>query len=279
MIACVLLIILAETIGCTTPTWDTHHHRNPAQTEKEDPASINWGKTILNKEEVSSNFQIFCSEFETTVINELFDTWRSRLERGITPEGEEYFPEERAAIDYYKKELGYREINSFLRGRTDFTRSTTAIISAAKLITSGLNRMKGARHYKDKTVYRGAYLSEELISTYTEGHNVTEHAFTSTSIEKNIAEQFAYKKPTEGKRRVLFIIQSQTGKIITAGVEAEVLFIPFSQFKVVSKKTLDNWVIINMVEVDSQRISRNFTDLRRVSSHSTNGLAQSGISK
>lgn len=244
------LILIIFFVSCSNNTFHKQNGRGLAQVRDENPELIDWAKISLDKDEIVFNFNIFRSEFETGIIDDLLKTWRSRFEYGA---GEDsfLFPEEGAAIDYYKKELGYSEINSFLRGTSNYSRSVTAILAGAKLITSGLNRMKGVRQYYNKTVYRGAYLPESIIANYIQGQVATERAFTSTSIKRKVAELFAAKRPREGYRRVLFIIQSLTGKLISTerAAEAEILFIPFTRFNVTSSEENNDWTIIQMAEI------------------------------
>lgn len=121
--------------------------------------------------------------------------------------------------------IGYREQNLALRGRTgDLNRLTPAVETAA----SALDRMPSYQG----TVYRGTTLSADALSKYQPGQVLTERSFLSTTQDVNVASHWR-------EANTSFVINStHNGKAIAAvsqfQKEAEVLFTPGTQFKILS---------------------------------------------
>ena len=104
------------------------------------------------------------------------------------------------------------------------------------------------------TVYRGTYLTEDLINEINPGKIMINSSFWSSTKDYNIAEKFILNS---GKNNALIIIDSngnnidvELEKITRYQKEREVLFIPFTPFKVIKKyksnigKELINFIIL-----------------------------------
>lgn len=210
------------------------------------PEHTDWAGLRLTNEAAAAEFAVAETSFERGALEELLARRKNEIFPIAPPS-----PEEWAAVDYYKKDMGVYDINSFLRGKRDGLKYTPeAIMAMARLAASALNRMPAALLCKENPVYRGARLGDDVLAGYIPGLTVVEKGFTSTSRNRRIAEVFAAGAEHYGKKKALFVIHTATGKVITAGIEAEVLIRPFTVFKVL-KKQIDasNFVVIEMAEV------------------------------
>lgn len=135
---------------------------------------------------------------------------------------------EKALIYKYTND-GYAETNKILRqsqGKT-FT-------EYAELLQAALSKLPAF----EGLVYRSVYVTEQALQKYQQAANnnaaVTEHAFISTTINKDVAIFF---KGENGKvPNCLFYTYGKTGRHIELiskfGIEEEVLFVPNTPFQV-----------------------------------------------
>lgn len=123
------------------------------------------------------------------------------------------------AIRDYQKSLSYRR---------------------ALTLASALQKLEP---YRGK-VYRGVSLSPDLLARYRVGAVVTEPGFLSTSKNENLGLT---------KRPVRFVIQSKRGRSIESfserAHEDEVLFVPFSRFRVTEVRDGGATTVIEMQEL------------------------------
>ena len=112
------------------------------------------------------------------------------------------------------------------------------------------------------TVYRGTYLTEDLINEINPGKIMINSSFWSSTKEYNIAEKFIINS---GKNNALIIIDSKgnnidvdSEKITKYQKEREVLFIPFTPFKVIKKyKSNIKNKLINFIYLQQDLNSKN----------------------
>ena len=111
-------------------------------------------------------------------------------------------------------------------------------------------------------LYRGTYLTEELINEIKPGKIMVNSTFWSSSKDINIAEKFINKSD---KNNALITIDSkgnnidvESEKITKYLKEKEVLFIPFTPFKVIKKykSTIQN-KLINFIILQQDLNSKN----------------------
>lgn len=210
-------------------------------------SEIAWKQVKLDSEEAKSLFLVFRDAFDKDAINTYYRNWSIEIKSSFRQDSFD-LAEEGVAIDYYKREIGYRDINRFLRGKPLETYSEEGAAAAARLISSALNKMQGPWVYANQLVYRGGSLTKVELAPYQPGATVVEKAFTSTSSQRDSARDFAAGY-VEGRERVMFTIYSLSGKIISVWGEAEVLFLPGTTFKVLKREEKDGWVFIEMNEV------------------------------
>ncbi|WP_144051762.1 ADP-ribosyltransferase domain-containing protein [Fibrisoma limi] len=141
---------------------------------------------------------------------------------------------------YHYTTPAFRELNAAIRNpaiMTDYLRSFQTVLNEA---VNKLPKRIG-------TTFRGTSLPEEVIKQYEDafksGTLNIEKAFTSTSVDLRVAQQFADRAVKEGETRVIFRINGRTGVDINRMSaadkfqEAEVLFKSNSQFKVTDFRT------------------------------------------
>lgn len=134
---------------------------------------------------------------------------------------------------------GYDAINRYLRGPGGYTADDAAALqSRADRVSQDLARLPPV----PGTTYRGTYLSPEQAARYEPGRVVTERAFTSTSTDPLVAEQFT--------DNAYFVVRGQSGRDVAAfsqlGHEAEILYDQGTRFRVISKTwdaDLGRWLI------------------------------------
>lgn len=120
---------------------------------------------------------------------------------------------------------------------------------------SGLNKLPPS----NSRLYFGATLTERYLKDYIQkGKLWSNNNFTSTSLDREVAETFATGSNDKSDKRCIFIIDNSThGRKIdefsSYPKEKEVLFIPMQQFKIIStsneKKSGRDYIIIQMEEV------------------------------
>ena len=111
-------------------------------------------------------------------------------------------------------------------------------------------------------VYRGTYLTEDLINEIKPGKIMINSSFWSSTKDYNIAEQYIMNS---NKNNALIIIHSKgknidvdSEKITKYLKEKEVLFIPFTPFKVIKKyKSNINKDLINFIILQQDLNSNN----------------------
>jgi hypothetical protein len=134
---------------------------------------------------------------------------------------------------------GYDTINRYLRGQGGYTADeATALQSRADRVSQELARLPPV----PGTTYRGTYLSAEQAARYEPGRVVTERAFTSTSTDPQVAEQFT--------DNAYFIVRGQSGRDVAPfsqlGHESEILYDQGTRFRVITKTwdaDLGRWLI------------------------------------
>ena len=248
-----LFFVFTTLAGCASAP-----NQTLAPTEQRLPAtsnaveSIDWNKLVLSSEEIIQNFELLKASPNKSLVMELYSYHKSKFANTILPPPPPPpSAEEFAAIDLYKKQAGYWELNSYLRGNPIEKFTPETLLAWAKLMVSGLNQFKPELIAANVRVYRGAQLNREAARTrYKKGVTVTEQSFVSSSTQKTIASVFAQGAEATGKVKTLLSIESKTGRYITTGYEAEVLFRPSTRFHVNSyTETTDDWILISLKEI------------------------------
>lgn len=137
---------------------------------------------------------------------------------------------ELAALHHYTKQGGnYRQLNKQLSKDelTAFNAASASLISKALV---SLPAFKG-------TVYRGSIMKRtEYERLYSGKSEITHNIFTSASKDAGVAWKFAsYREPSKNEVRVLFEIQSKTGRDISNISEFNGNFTPVDQKEVLFK--------------------------------------------
>jgi hypothetical protein len=152
-------------------------------------------------------------------------------------------PNEISAIQAYTDDHYYSSINNVFKSGADDLKTSTDVQLLIKLILSGLNKLPS---YDQGLVYRGLGWWETSISqekylanykSYYDKINVGEElSFPFMSTTKDDTTVFVRCTPV-----VFRVMKSQNGKDIsevsTRPDEKEVLFRPFSKFKIIQKFT------------------------------------------
>lgn len=159
--------------------------------------------------------------------------------------------EEAAAIAGYTGS-DYRFINAMLRnGGTDSVDglakgqkySPEQLLPYINCITSGLNKLPPARA---EVVYRGTNLPNEVLDKYVPGAVVSDPAFMSSSSSQRVA--FSGMAGAAAVHR--FTIKQKSGKEVSALThhvnESEILFLPGTPFRVVSRSGPDAKGVIDL---------------------------------
>lgn len=154
-------------------------------------------------------------------------------------------PEEMAAISVYTGG-SFNNMNRLLRGQAldeeDLERFGNTEKTIKQHIELADRALKQLPPYEG-TVYRSTTLPPEILASYKPGAVVTEHAFTSTSYDKNGAFNGNHK----------FVIASKTGRkvdnVSLFKKEKEVLFSPGTQYRVLKVQNKRGGKIIYMEEV------------------------------
>ncbi len=128
---------------------------------------------------------------------------------------------------------GYGELNRALRQNKELDKDTTAFV---EIMNSGLKKL---RPYEG-IVRRGVDLPPEVLEQHKVGEIITYAAFTSTSIGSGFGNSHK------------FIIQSKTGRYVdpisaTQG-ENEVIFLPNTKFRILSKKVVNSYGAVFVME-------------------------------
>lgn len=94
--------------------------------------------------------------------------------------------EEILAIFFYTGE-GYRDVNKGLRGLPQGQKIEPATDLAIRAVLSAVNCAKSSR---PEVVVRGANLSAEKLAKYQKDAIIVEHAFTSTTMAREVVPEF-----------------------------------------------------------------------------------------
>ncbi len=176
--------------------------------------------------------------------------WQRRLnkleagERQVLP-----FAEEFTVLSYYEVESGhitsmYRALNHWLRKGELMDFEAHQLRSMAFIMASVLNKLPPDRLVRDQVVFRGLSLpAEKVHELYVEGQVVEDLGFMSSSLDRDVADDFSYGNMDN--ERVILVIRSQTGlkisNLLGQGAsrsaedyldEQEVIFLPRTPFKV-----------------------------------------------
>ncbi|MEV6341912.1 ADP-ribosyltransferase [Actinoplanes sp. NPDC051851] len=153
---------------------------------------------------------------------------------------------DRQALRNYTTNLGCSWINGYLRGNPELSGSfaeSLRLPQRADEISTALAKLPST----PGVTYRGATYSDELLANYNVGQIVTERAFTSTSADILVADNFS--------GNTLITITGRNGKEISGfsdfAHESEVLYDKGTQFKVIDKvfdEESQRW-LITMQEV------------------------------
>ncbi len=152
----------------------------------------------------------------------------------VAPAIEDLSSDEHHALRRYTSQ-DYAEINSVLRGQAD-PEQAAALEGTIELIREGLGKLES---YEGE-VYRGTTLSPALFERWSEAHGagepVFDPAFSSSSRELEVAEDFLRNDRRDDRIPVLMTILSRSGKDVSelsrTPEEAEVLFDAATQFKI-----------------------------------------------
>ena len=223
-------------------------------------AGIDYSTLRLTEEEIEHDFYTASSHPDVKrLLLASRDKWRTLI--AMNPEDAAGGPsaEELAAIDFYKGNEGYSDMNRLLRGQQTELFSDDLLHAAIRLTASGLNKFPSA-HIHEGIVYRGVQLPPHILDAYTVGAVVEEHAFTSTSVSSTGADRFAFGAEPP-RRSAMFTIHSTNGSLIAMylqcgdtapGIdvfEAEVLFVPGTRFRVTDRSEDEyGYVNIEMVQ-------------------------------
>jgi hypothetical protein len=150
---------------------------------------------------------------------------RAHKDKNTKPAAKDFLPSELAAILAYTN-AGYGPINASL-----WKRECDKFKVTAKVLASGINRSIGVRG----TVYRGGVITQDDLDkkVYEIGNTVIAPAFSSSSLNKSVAERFV--------RNAFFEIEDAVGGYVRPlsawGNEEEVTFVPGTQFRVENVET------------------------------------------
>jgi hypothetical protein len=173
----------------------------------------------------------------------------SRAERGAQPDpahrpagspaGLTVTDTDRVALHDYTTNDGYTTMNPFLRDSSGYTDADKIALQArADRVSDGLAKLPS----EPGTTFRGVQYPDAVLSKYEPGQLVTEHAFTSTSKDPDVA-QGAFDGNT------LMVVSGRNGKDIAPFSdypEAEILYDKGTRFKVTDKTwepDIGKWVI------------------------------------
>ena len=209
-------------------------------------AAEDWSSLKLTEEEVAKEKEHFIKAFSKATLDRPLQSRKQGQKLGIGRlDGSSQrlggpSDTELAALDYFRKEAGYFEVNAYLRGAKMANYPPRSVLALARLVASALNKLPKAAQVLEN-VYRGTHLPLKLLTTkYKAGKVVTEPAFTSCCADRSIAAIYARGAKHVEKQQVLFVIRSATGKRVSAGLAGEILFQPGTSFKVLRHET-DEW--------------------------------------
>jgi len=144
-------------------------------------------------------------------------------------------PEELAALDYYRNEAGYFEVNAFLRGALSSNYDRNALLAVARLMASGLNKL-GSKATARTTVHRGTHLErDELERRFVIGTVTHDDGFLSACVDRGVALVYTRGAERVGKVPTLFDIESVSGRQVSNGLAGEVIFLPGTKFRVMDR--------------------------------------------
>ena len=209
-------------------------------------AATDWSSLRLSEKEVAQEREHFLKAFSKTTLDRLLQSRKQGQKLGIgrlyssSKKADGPSATELAALDYFRKEAGYFEVNAYLRGAKSTNYPERSVLALSRLVASALNKLPKEAQVREK-VYRGTHLPLKLLTTkYKRGKIVNEPSFTSCCADRSIAAIYARGAKQVGKQQVLFVIRSETGRRVSAGLTGEIIFQPGTSFKVLRHET-DEW--------------------------------------
>jgi hypothetical protein len=148
-------------------------------------------------------------------------------------------PEIKTAVEQYAG-MWYEDINKVYRegvARPNMPNADKAIRTAGKRVEEYLNRAVAEGLTVPGDVVRGVHLPQEAVDALMNSDNVVARSFMSTSLDPQIAKQFA--RPSDpGGIPVLFRVKQTTGVPVGTG-EAELLLRPGTAFRKVGGQSAE----------------------------------------
>lgn len=141
-------------------------------------------------------------------------------------------PEIKTAVEQYAG-MWYEDINKVYRegvARPNMPNADRAIRDAGKRVEEYLNRAVAEGLTVPGDVVRGVALPQEAVDALVNSDRVLARSFMSTSLDPQIARQFATPKGEPGAVPIIFRIKQTTGVPVGTG-EAELLLRPGTAFR------------------------------------------------
>jgi len=209
-----------------------------------------WKTIRLSDADCVKNLEIAKTSFDGQLLAELVNKWEESLKNALVPPPPPPGAVEMATLDFYRNEMGYDSVNRFLRGEGYGQKSPEAIMAIAILMASALNRLPDQTIVSGKKVYRGTPLENEVLAKYIVGEYFISRSFMSTSSVPPAAMKFTQGTHPSQRKQVFFTIISRTGRTIPdfGGYGQEVIFLPETRFKVLTKSEKSEEVFIEMEE-------------------------------
>lgn len=166
-----------------------------------------------------------------------------QLEYSNYSEVESLSSDERWAVLAYgfTDETDYEDINGYLRHGDNYefyNQTKESVTKLIKDIQSVANKLPEIA--KGLVVFRGFKLKWRNDKCFIKGEEITDKAFISTTLNKKIAEHFAFKKGSgKGAFLTLKLRVSQRGILITENNEDEILLMPNRTIKITNSREVD----------------------------------------
>ena len=160
-------------------------------------------------------------------------------------------PAEMALLEGLLREDGFARLESFLRGEPTPPTQTRALMAAALITASALNRLSGEE--SPSQVFRGEAFHERDLAALQPGREVVEQGFSTALPSRQAAEKTLRGSAIRGGIPVLLSISSWSGRPVSVkGCDPIVVFLPETRFKVKSRKRQQGLTIVSLEELRPQ---------------------------
>lgn len=214
-------------------------------------AGVAWPEVRLSTDQLRQEMAKVLARPPVAGLEALVSSWKERLagQRGGRPHAHPE-PFEMAMLECLLREDGFARLEGFLNGEAPPQGQAEALLAAALVTASALNRLPEVGNPGRRLVYRGEALHDRDLSDLQPGREVVEHGFSKACATRQAAEKTIRGAVIRGRHPVLLAITTRSGRLVSVkGREPIVVFLPETAFRVNDRSRRQGLTILSLEEI------------------------------